>query len=66
MDSNDKLNEYEVMIYFSSFCTYKEMADNEVEAVNKARRRSINEVEIMANLENWLEADEIVGVVRGE
>lgn len=49
---------YEVKIYFSSFCTYKIEAENEEQAIDKARGLEINRNEILSNLENWEEADE--------
>lgn len=54
---NMKTKEFEVKIYYSSYCTYLVKADNETKAINKARKLEINNDEILSNLENWKEAD---------
>lgn len=54
----EKIKRFEVKIYFSSFCTYQLDAKSSVEAILKARRSKIDDLEILTNLENWEEADE--------
>lgn len=49
---------HDVKIYFSGYCTYEIKAKNADKAIEKARRLSINESEILSTLENWFEADE--------
>lgn len=48
---------FEVKIYFSGLCSYEIEAENENEAILKARKLPINNKEILSNLENWKEAD---------
>jgi len=52
-----KTKKIEVNIYYSGYCTYLVKADNEAEAINKARKLEINNDEFLSNLENWEEAD---------
>lgn len=54
----EKEKAFEVRIYFSSFCTYQLDAESRAEAILKARRLKIDELEILTNLKNWEEADE--------
>jgi len=49
---------FEVRIYLSSFCTFQVEAKNRAEAIVKARSLKFEKNEILANLENWEEADE--------
>lgn len=49
---------FEVKIYYSGFCTYEIEAENEEQAIDKARNLEINRNEILSNLEDWKEADE--------
>jgi phosphoenolpyruvate synthase/pyruvate phosphate dikinase len=49
---------YRVRIYYSSYCTYELKADNEENAILKARELNIKRNELITNLENWKEADE--------
>ncbi|MBN1574299.1 MAG: hypothetical protein JW984_13960 [Deltaproteobacteria bacterium] len=51
------IKRYEVRIYYSGFCTYEVEAENEEEAITKARNMQIDSNELMSNLENWEEAD---------
>jgi hypothetical protein len=48
---------YEVKIYYSGFCTYEIEAEDESDAITKARTRQVDSGEIVSNLENWEEAD---------
>jgi hypothetical protein len=48
---------FEVQVYYSGFCTYEIEADSEESAIEKARQMPVNQKEILANLENWEEAD---------
>jgi hypothetical protein len=48
---------FEVKIYHSGFCTYEVEAENEGDAILKARTLPINNNEILSNLKNWKEAD---------
>lgn len=52
------MKKFEVKIYYSGFCTYEIEAENEEQAIDKARNLEINRNEILSNLENWEEADE--------
>ena len=52
------MKKYEVKIYYSGFCTYEIDAENEEQAITKARNLEINRNEILSNLESWKEADE--------
>lgn len=49
--------QFEVNIYYSSYCTYIVQAKDKSEAISKARKLGINENEILTNLETWVEAD---------
>lgn len=48
---------FEIKIYYSGFCTYEIEAQDEAEAILKARKLPVNQNEIITNLENWEEAD---------
>jgi hypothetical protein len=48
---------FEVKIFYSGYCTHEIEAENEGEAIIKARILPINNNEILSNLENWKEAD---------
>jgi len=48
---------FEVNIYYSSYCTYTVEAKDKTEAISKARKLKINENEILTNLETWVDAD---------
>lgn len=52
-----KSKNFEVIIYYSGFCTYQLEAKNEAEAIKKARNRKIGSIELLSNIENWKEAD---------
>ncbi|MBA4320206.1 MAG: hypothetical protein C0412_17555 [Flavobacterium sp.] len=54
-----KKRKFEVKIYYSSFCNHNVEAQNEVEALQKARKLKIDKDEIAANLESWNDADTI-------
>lgn len=45
--------------YFSGFCCYEIDADDEISAYEKAKYLSINEAEILSNLEGWEDCDEV-------
>ncbi|MBU2445822.1 MAG: hypothetical protein KJ666_09680 [Bacteroidetes bacterium] len=47
----------EAQIYHSGFCTYVIEAENETEAIEKARLQTIDKNELLSNLESWKEAD---------
>jgi hypothetical protein len=53
------MKQFKVDIFFSSFCTYEIEAEDESEAIEKARNMKINESEILSNLEAWNEADSV-------
>lgn len=53
----EQIRKFEVKIYYSGFCTYEAQAENEQEAIEKARSLQINKNELLSNLENWKEAD---------
>lgn len=55
--ANMKKKKFEVTIFYSSFCNYKVEAENEEEAILKARDLPINQNEVFSNIENWQEAD---------
>jgi hypothetical protein len=48
---------FEIKIYYTGFCTYEIEAQDEAEAILKARKLPVNQNEIITNLENWEEAD---------
>lgn len=48
---------YNVNIYYTGFCTYEVQAENESEAILKARTLPIKQAEILTNIDNWEEAD---------
>lgn len=48
---------FEVKNYYSGFCTFEVEAENQDEAILKARNIEIDKNEILSNLENWKEAD---------
>ena len=48
---------FEVNIYYSSYCTYTVEAKDKTEAISKARKLKIIENEILTNLETWVDAD---------
>lgn len=52
-----KIKKFEIKIYFTGFCNYEIEAQDEVEAILKARNLPINQNEILTNLNNWEEAD---------
>jgi len=52
-----KSKNFEVKIYHSSFCSYQVKAKTEDEAIIRARKFSVNDGEILSNLENWKDAD---------
>lgn len=54
---NKKTKKYEVKIHYSGFCTYEILAENESEAILKARNLQINSKELLSNIDNWEEAD---------
>ncbi len=49
---------FDVQIYYSGFSTHIIEAENEEEAILKARSRKIKLDEISSNLESWKEADD--------
>ena len=54
------MKKFKVRIFYSSFCSYEVEAENEDEAVLKARNLEIDQNEIMLQLEPFKEADEAV------
>lgn len=52
-----KTKKYEVQIYFSGFSTYTIEAENETEAIKKARLQPVNQDELFSNIQNWKDAD---------
>lgn len=52
-----KSKKFDVKIYYSGFCSYQIEAQDENNAIQKARSMQIKENEIISNLENWKEAD---------
>lgn len=53
----EKTKKFKINIYYSGFCTYEVLAENESEAILKARSLPINQKEILSTIENWEEAD---------
>lgn len=49
---------FEVQIYYTGFSTYLIDAEDEGEAILKARKQKIKFGEICSNLKNWEEADQ--------
>lgn len=60
------MKKYQVNIHFSTFCTYEVEAENEQDAILRARQFQINQNEIMNNLENWFEADTAIDLQDAE
>ncbi|MCF6268082.1 MAG: hypothetical protein L3J41_00025 [Melioribacteraceae bacterium] len=56
------MEKFEVKIYYSGYCTYKIDAENEEQAIKKARDFEVNKDEVLSNLENWQEADEALKI----
>ena len=54
------MKKFNVRIFYSSFCAYEVEAENENEAILKARELKINNDEIISNLESFKDADETV------
>lgn len=52
-------SKYEVKVYYSGFSTHIVDAENEDEAILKARELQVNKNEILNTLENWEEADTV-------
>ena len=52
------MKKFIVKIYFTTYCSFEIEANNEEEAILKARRIKVNNDELIMNLENWEEADE--------
>lgn len=53
------MNKFKINLFYSSFCSYELEAQNEEEALIKARKLSIDKTQILDNLEPWYEADEL-------
>lgn len=51
------MKKFNVIIYYTGFCDYCITADNEEDAITKARNLSIKKEEFFSTLENWKEAD---------
>lgn len=51
---------FEVNLYYSSFCTREVEAENEEEAILKARNLDLDTTQILANLESWNDLDEAI------
>lgn len=51
-------------MYYSGFCTYEVIANNEEQAILKASKLPINKMEILSNLERWEDADEAFEINR--
>jgi hypothetical protein len=52
---------YSVQIYYSTFCTHSIDAEDEYDAIEKARQIELDkrsENEILCNLDHWKEADQ--------
>ena len=45
--------------YYSGFCTNTIEAENESEAIEKARKLPVDEDEILCSLEDWKDADDV-------
>jgi hypothetical protein len=56
------MGNFEVKIYYSTFCTYDIDAENKEEALIKARKLSIKEKDILTNLESWDDADDCMDI----
>ncbi len=57
---------FEIKIYYTGFCTYEIEAQDEAEAILKARKLPVNQNEIITNLENWEEADTATEIDNGK
>ncbi len=54
------MRRHEVKLYYSTFCTFEISAENEDQAIIKARELAPEEGEILSHLENWEDADEVL------
>ena len=54
-----KKKKYEVQIYYSTFCSHQVEAINKEEAFLKARRKKLDDGQILSNIEEWNNADTI-------
>jgi hypothetical protein len=59
------MRNFEVKIFYSGYCTYNVDAENEEEAIIKAKALAIDNNELLSNLENWEEADTAEEIVYG-
>ena len=50
---------FTVRRYYSGFCTDTIEAENEDDAIEKARELPIDEGEILSTLEDWKDADDV-------
>ncbi len=57
---------FEVKIYYTGFCVYSIEAQDEADAIIKARNLPINQNEILSNLENWEDADTALEIKKEE
>lgn len=51
------MKKYEVEIYYTGFCSFEITANDEDEAILKARELPINKDEFLSTIENWESAD---------
>ena len=52
-----KNKHFEVKVYYTGFCSHEIIAKNINEAIQKARKLKIDNLELMNSLENWEDAD---------
>ncbi|MCL2131067.1 MAG: hypothetical protein FWH36_01225 [Lentimicrobiaceae bacterium] len=58
--------QFEVKIFYSGYCSYEIEADNEAEAIVKARSLPINNNEFLSTIEGWEEADTAEEIIHGK
>lgn len=58
-----KCKKYEVQIYYTGFCSFEVTANNEDEAILKARELPINKKEFLGTIENWESSDEATEII---
>ncbi|MBI4726353.1 hypothetical protein HY768_03870 [candidate division TA06 bacterium] len=53
------MRQYTIRLFYSGFNTFDITAENENEAIEKARNMYLNKNELLSTLEPWSEADEV-------
>ena len=56
------MKKYEVEIYYTGFCSFEITANDEDEAILKARELPINKEEFLSTIENWESEDNAIEI----